>query len=76
MKIYIYNLEVYDSLISKLSLCVLLQYDQATSWSSVKNQMDLRKTHSKKMTKEASTHGAITLPKHELYMNTRERELK
>ena len=64
------------------SLCMLLQDDQSTPWSSVKknmddnmggthicwiqdNTLDLRKTHSKKMKREASTHGTITLPKHE-----------
>ena len=68
--------------ICKLSLCVLLQDDQSTPWSSMENQMedhtggthicwiqdnnlDLRKTHSKKTMREASTHGTITLPKHE-----------
>ena len=38
------------------------------------NALDQRKTHSKKMKREASIHGTITLPIHEHYMNTIERE--
>ena len=30
--------------------------------------------HSKKMMREASTHGTIVLPKHEHWINTREKE--
>ena len=76
------GINMFMNYICKLSLCVLLQDDQSTPWSSMENQMedhmggthicwiqdntlDLRKTHSKKMTREAITHGTITLPKHE-----------
>ena len=38
------------------------------------NTLDPRKTHSKKMTREASTHGTITLPKHEQQINSRENQ--
>ena len=61
------------------SLCVLLQDDQSTPWSSMEDKMEgthispeyrttpwiREKTHSKKMMSEASTHGTMTLPKHE-----------
>ena len=75
--IYIY---MFVNYICTLSLCVLLQDDQSTPSSSMKtkwklgathiyliqdNTLHLRKTHKKKMMKEASNHETITLPKHE-----------
>ena len=72
------GINMFMNYICKLSLCVLLQDDQSTPWSSMEdhtggthicciqdNTLDPRKTHSKKMMREASSHGTITLPKKE-----------
>ena len=83
-KIYIYiKMLVYVNI-----LCVLLQDDQSTPWSSVNAKWRMgnhtyplntkqhfeKKTHYVKRMTQTNTLGTITIPKHEHWMNTREKD--
>ena len=87
--IYIYKDVGVCKLLCKHSLCILQQDDQSTPWSSMnakcrmgsstyplntKQNFESEKTCYKKRTTQANTLGTITIPKHEHWMNTREKE--